>query len=136
MCKFLTDFALLSVCVQYNIIPVFVNLSLSFSVAALLSFLDSVYASLLVDLGSTFNKTLSTGMVRVFGIVGYLNDHDGPCGWRKLTFTVIAIFIHLDNTRYPPFFLIMHTTKPLISLLVPAHFQEPGRSSLEKVDSN
>ena len=56
---------------KYNnyYIYVFVNLNLSFAVAALLSFLDNVYASLLVDLGSTFNKTLSTGMVRVFGIV-------------------------------------------------------------------
>ena len=56
----------------HYLVYVHVFLLFSFSVAALLSFLDSVYASLLVDLGSTFNKTLSTGMVRAFAIAGYL----------------------------------------------------------------
>ena len=101
---------------KYNnyYIYVFVNLNLSFAVAALLSFLDNVYASLLVDLGSTFNKTLSTGMVRVFAIAGYLNDRDGPCGWRILTFTVLSSSYTWITHATHHFSSYMHTTKPLI----------------------
>ena len=87
----------------------------SFSAALLLSFLKRVYVSLLVDLGSTFNKTLSTGMVRVFGIAGYLNDHDGPCGWRKLTFTALSSSFTWITHATHHFSSRMHTTKPLIS---------------------
>ena len=53
----------------------FVNFSLA---AFLLSFLDRVYmyVPLLVDLRSTFNRTISTGIDRVFGRAGYLKFSD------------------------------------------------------------
>ena len=32
-------------------------------------------------------RMLSAGILKIFGVAGYLNDRDGLWGWRKLTFT-------------------------------------------------
>ena len=91
--------------------------------------------SLLVDLGSTFNKTLSAGIVKMFGIAGYLKDRDGPCGWRKLTFTALSSSSTWITHATHHFSSYMHTTKPLISSNASSLSRTEIRSSLEEVDS-
>ena len=91
--------------------------------------------SVLVDLGSTFNKTLSAEMVKIFGAAGYLNDRDGPCGWRKLTFTALSSSSTSITHVTHHFSSYMHTTKPLISSNDSSLSRTKIHSSLEEVDS-
>ena len=68
----------------------------------------------------------------MFSIAGYLNDCDGPCGWRKLTFIALSSSSTWITHATHHLTSYMHTTKPSNDSSLS---RTEIRSSLEEVDS-
>ena len=107
----------------------------SCSVAKVISFFVKEYTQPLLVLGSTRVRMSSIGIVWIFWGSGYLNEFDGPCGCRNVSFTSLVSLQTSSTQANHQFFSCKQVTNPAFDSGGISFFARATLSFLELLES-